>query len=777
MKKLLLVVLAAVGLASCVQTEELAVANNNQAIGFDTFVENVTKGQLYNTSNLDHFKVYGTISQNNAVVTNIFQGVEVTKGTNGWGYGSQYTQYWIPGFVYDFTAIVDGEVAVDANGMPATIEADMTEQEDILYATVNREFKAGDQASKVSFQFAHLLSKAKFTVKNTIANGQNFVYNIESVKITNAYETAEYNVAGKQWTGAGNREADFGVAAALAQNGETVGSEVLLVPGTKELAIAIKYNLTYNSAELVNTTKNLTAALTLEQGKAYNFIVEFGAPGEEIVFDVAEVLGWEYGDVAVDGTANVDTAEELTVAFAADGIDKIVLDGDILLNGATRAAADVKYTVAKGKSLTIDLNGYTIKAVDNATGSYGLITNNGDLSIVGPGSIILSATNERSWNAYSSVISNSVGGNLVVDGGVVIEHLGGTAMAYGIDNLTNGKGTVAVTTIEDATVKSTYRAVRQFLNGTEAHNELYVKAGAVIEGTNKSIWMQDPSKNANTGKLVVEAGAQLKGNVYLSVTAGSTEWPVEVSIAKAALVNGSEVLTNNVPAGYMLVEKNGVYSIVYELPQQNNEIWYTATALVHAHYYKDKFGEGTDLVSNVWDETTGKGVITLSGDVTKIGQNAFYYDGFHDSRENLISISLPNTVTEIGKDAFDQCPNLTTVTFNNNLVTIGPGAFGGCEKLTNVVLPEGLVTIGDNAFDSCVAIKNITIPAGVTSIGMSAFAGIKEIKVYCKPTTPPTVGYQPFNKWWAEIYVPTASLAAYQEAWGSVADNIYDGNF
>ena len=97
--------------------------------------------------------------------------------------------------------------------------------------------------------------------------------------------------------------------------------------------------------------------------------------------------------------------------------------------------------------------------------------------------------------------------------------------------------------------------------------------------------------------------------------------------------------------------------------------------------------------------------------------------------------------------------------------------------MTNVVLPEGLVTIGDSAFNSCVAIKNITIPAGVTSIGMSAFAGINEIKVYCKPTTPPTVGYQPFNKWWAEIYVPTASLAAYQEAWGSVADNIYDGNF
>ena len=209
-----------------------------------------------------------------------------------------------------------------------------------------------------------------------------------------------------------------------------------------------------------------------------------------------------------------------------------------------------------------------------------------------------------------------------------------------------------------------------------------------------------------------------------------------------------------------------------ELPQQDNEIWYTATALVHAHFYKDKFGEGTDLVSNVWDETTGKGVITLSGDVTIIGVNAFY------GREHLLSVSIPNSVTEIGEDAFDGCPNLTTVQFSENLKTIGPGAFGGCGKLTNVVLPEGLTTISDAAFQSCEAMASITIPSSVTNIGASAFnLSRRDFKVYCKPTTPPTVGYKPFNSWWAEIYVPTASLAAYQDAWGSIADNIYDGEF
>ena len=60
------------------------------------------------------------------------------------------------------------------------------------------------------------------------------------------------------------------------------------------------------------------------------------------------------------------------------------------------------------------------------------------------GKITLTATNNRGWNAYSSVISNTVGGKLIVENGT-IEHLGGTDMAYGIDNLTNGKGTYAET--------------------------------------------------------------------------------------------------------------------------------------------------------------------------------------------------------------------------------------------------------------------------------------------------------------------------------------------
>ncbi len=343
-------------------------------------------------------------------------------------------------------------------------------------------------------------------------------------------------------------------------------------------------------------------------------------------------------EIIVDASFNdpAEVVEVVTVSTAAELVEAIVeattaegestnikLEGDINLNDLfaelTKSGSEApqSITIPAGKEFTLDLNGYALTGVDEGTASFGLINNRGNLTITNsssnPSRIALIAKENRGWNAYSSVISNNPGGNLLVNGNVVIEHLGGTDMAYGIDNLTNGKGTSAIATIEGATVKSTYRAIRQFLNGIEATNELYVKAGSKIYGpANKSIWMQDPSKNANTGKLVVEAGAELYGDVYLTVTAGSTEWPVEVSIADAALQGDYTVLTSNVPDKYEVVNSNGVWTVETSMITEGEVITvYSANALkkiadkVNAgeNYYEGKtikLGADIDLNNVEW---------------------------------------------------------------------------------------------------------------------------------------------------------------------------------
>ena len=217
-------------------------------------------------------------------------------------------------------------------------------------------------------------------------------------------------------------------------------------------------------------------------------------------------------------------------------------------------------------NVTINLNGFDIIGTDNTSKNFGLIDiqAGSKVNIINNSSEIskltLTATENRGWNAYSSVISNQRS-ELTVGENVLVEHLGGTDMAYGIDNLTNTGAAHAKATIEGATIKSSYRAIRQFLNSTAAgvNNILHVKSG-IVEGANKSIWVQNANANANPGMLTVEADAELKGNVMLSGS-GATVWPVEASIAKAALAGDSEVTLSKVPAGFELVETDGIYSI------------------------------------------------------------------------------------------------------------------------------------------------------------------------------------------------------------------------
>ena len=255
-------------------------------------------------------------------------------------------------------------------------------------------------------------------------------------------------------------------------------------------------------------------------------------------------------------------------------------------------------TVKNGETLVLDLNGKTLAATDNTTKNYSAIDNRGDLTITGNGKMTVEATVNSGWNRYSAVIANNPGGKLTIKNGT-IEHLGGTDMAYGIDNLTNGKGTYAETIINDGTVKSTYRAVRQFLNGVEAQNILTVNGGT-LEGANKSIFFHDPSTKANTGTLYVSEDAKLNGDVYLFVTAGSTEWPVEVNIAKNAL-GESTVLSANVPEvnavlveypTYWTVEQKNVAEMAiidgeYNDQEYSNRVEKNVGKLTYVRYFED----------------------------------------------------------------------------------------------------------------------------------------------------------------------------------------------
>ena len=107
--------------------------------------------------------------------------------------------------------------------------------------------------------------------------------------------------------------------------------------------------------------------------------------------------------------------------------------------------------------------------------------------------------------------------------------------------------------------------------------------------------------------------------------------------------------------------------------------------------------------------------------VTVTGGNILY--GAFNGCKGLTSITIPDSVTNIGNSAFSWCTGLTSVTIGNGVTSIGAEAFVGCSRLTSITIPDSVTSIGDSAFQFCSGLTSITIPDSVTSVGNGAFYG------------------------------------------------------
>ena len=743
MKKLLVSVLAIAGLVACSQEQTLVQSNNSGTLmEFNVAaLDNATRVDPSITSTtLDAFDIWAYVdSKAGTVLTEEL----VSRNGDMWSYVNK--QYWTPNHTYYFDAIAPVDTDIFKNNWTynqAEDTIDFTNEygtEDLIYAhvEVTTPDKFDQYMEAVGLEFNHLLSKVKFTFKNGFTTDNVYVA-VENV-VMKAPAAGTYTTTTGAWA------LKNGTTTLLAFGNVTDG-DTLDIEGTKVFAAQKsvrtaderftipagtdqKYEVTftvkhYNGNVCLSSSdkKVEISGLSLESGKAYNFVTEIN---EQNAADAAllpiefkvDVNGWEEVEVAV---AEANSASDIQRI-----IDEAVNEAHIVLNGhinlddlLTRASSSASITIPAGKEVVLDIKEFNITGTDNDTANFGMfnIQPGAKLTIDGTtGKIQLTATKNRGWNAYSSVISNQRG-EFVLNGGT-IEHLGGTDMAYGIDNLTNGKGTKAVTTINGGTVKSTYRAVRQFLNGTEAFNELYVNGGT-IEGANKSIWMQDTNKSANPGKLVVAEGAQLKGDVYLFVTAGSPEWPVEVSIASSALVNGSKVTSGNVPAGYDVVEKNGNYVVEYGVEVNGNEIavsnagglkWIAQQVNSGADYFA---GKTVKLVAD----------IDLKGaEWTPIGTETNNFEGNFDGAGKVIK-NLYVAISEVPNDGYGYV--------YAGLFGVTSGSETQHNSIKNLVIEnvkietEGNIVAAAVAYPYYTDIENVTVKGDISIKGGDYTAGV-----------------------------------------------------
>lgn len=113
----------------------------------------------------------------------------------------------------------------------------------------------------------------------------------------------------------------------------------------------------------------------------------------------------------------------------------------------------------------------------------------------------------------------------------------------------------------------------------------------------------------------------------------------------------------------------------------------------------------------------------IGGGVDAAGEDAFRING-----TTLTSylgtdayVSIPNTVTVIGEEAFAGNETLKGVTIPDSVTTISYNAFKNCTALTSIILSDKITKVGPGAFEGCTALTSAEIGKNVSSWGTGVF--------------------------------------------------------
>ena len=125
--------------------------------------------------------------------------------------------------------------------------------------------------------------------------------------------------------------------------------------------------------------------------------------------------------------------------------------------------------------------------------------------------------------------------------------------------------------------------------------------------------------------------------------------------------------------------------------------------------------------------------------VTEIGGKAFQDCVY------LQEILLPQSVTDIGARAFENCLALEKVNIPEKITKLEGGTFSGCGTLETLNIPDSVTAIADSVFYNCTNLKAIVIPDSVSYFGNFVFYGCN-LTIYCEVLSMPTL-WKTKNEW------------------------------
>lgn len=323
MKKLFVYALAVGMFTACSQDETIEMQSPMQISFEGAFVENASRADLAanpstTTESIEAFDVWAFMDTPNGVM---LEDENVTKQLGKWSYDN--TQYWYQGHKFYFSALapmnstnvkVTTDKAQNAPkyGLGTLNFTNVNGTEDLLYSATMVDVAADadlSQMESVKFVFNHLLSKVKFTFKNTFINS-NINFEVRDIKME-VPNNATINLNQENWWSTNQwlltlgsfTELEFGTTGKIAVTKEQeCADERLTIPAIAKQSYKVTFTVDLYNGEVLADTYNHTITLSgvaFEIGKAYDIYAELNdqninpnATLKPIIFDVHEVKEW-----------------------------------------------------------------------------------------------------------------------------------------------------------------------------------------------------------------------------------------------------------------------------------------------------------------------------------------------------------------------------------------------------------------------------------------------------------------------------------------------------
>ena len=275
-------------------------------------------------------------------------------------------------------------------------------------------------------------------------------------------------------------------------------------------------------------------------------------------------------------------------------------------------------------------------------------------------------------------------------------------------------------------------------------------------------------------KLAIESAKNKKGITLVALVVTIVVLLILAGVSLNLLIGNNGIMTRAKQARIsndLSSYKEQLAMFIADKKTENSEFYESSlTAGKNNLYYNTKTSEDEktikDIISDVKDEyldslevIKGKLMInTQDKNTIRVAQAVGVEPNPYDIRDGVLqssdgnlllmdengTLTIPNSVTEIGEGAFSGVTGLKTIIIPGTVKTIATSAFAFNTTLETVILEEGIQKIGDRAFNGCSNLKSITLPQSLSTIGALAFYGCEKLETATIPSKVRNLGRYAF---------------------------------